>query len=207
MEVLRSLRYSLYIIFHPFDGFWDLKHEKRGNLKAAFILVFALGLTYVLQVQYKGFIFNLNDPSRLNIFIQFVGVIIPFALWCVANWCLTTLMDGEGSFKDIVITTAFALTPMIIINFFNIIFSNLITVEEAAFLNFFQSLALLWSGALIIFGTMVVHQYTLPKTILTSVLIVIGMGLILFIALLFFSLIQQIYTFIYIIFKEISLRL
>lgn len=207
MEVIKSLRYSTYLIFHPFDGFWDLKHEKRGNLKAAFILVLALCITNILQIQYKGFLFNKSDPERINIFLQILGVVIPFVLWCVANWCLTTLMDGEGSFKDIVITTAFALTPMIILNLFNIIFSNFITVEEGAFLNFFESLAVFWSGALLLLGTMVVHQYTLPKTILTAICIVIGMGLILFIGLLFFSLIQQIYSFIYILFKEISLRL
>ena len=30
-----SLRYSLYVLTHPFDGFWDLTHEKRGSLAAA----------------------------------------------------------------------------------------------------------------------------------------------------------------------------
>ena len=30
-HLLSSLRYSLYVIFHPFDGFWDLSREKRGT--------------------------------------------------------------------------------------------------------------------------------------------------------------------------------
>ena len=31
----KTLRYSLYVIFHPFDGFWDLIHERRGSIGAA----------------------------------------------------------------------------------------------------------------------------------------------------------------------------
>ena len=30
-----SLRYSLYVITHPFDGFWDLNREKKGSMAAA----------------------------------------------------------------------------------------------------------------------------------------------------------------------------
>ena len=28
-----SLRYALYVMTHPFDGFWDLTHEKRGSIR------------------------------------------------------------------------------------------------------------------------------------------------------------------------------
>jgi len=197
MEVLKALRYTFYLIFHPFDGFWDLKHEKRGNLDAAIVIVFLLSITYILRRQLTGFIFNEVKLLELNIFLEIISVILPFLLWCIANWCLTTLMDGEGSFRDIVITSAYALTPIIIIYLPLIPFSNIITVEEGAFYHFFSSLAIAWSAALMIIGTSVVHQYSMRKTILTCICIVIGMGIIIFIALLFFNLIQQMYSFVY----------
>ena len=31
---LNKFLYGFYIMVHPFDGFWDLKHEKRGSAKA-----------------------------------------------------------------------------------------------------------------------------------------------------------------------------
>ena len=31
----QSLKYALYVITHPFDGFWDLIHEKKGSIAAA----------------------------------------------------------------------------------------------------------------------------------------------------------------------------
>ena len=25
----KNLRYAFYLLFHPFKGFWDIKHEKK----------------------------------------------------------------------------------------------------------------------------------------------------------------------------------
>jgi len=176
-------------------------------LKAAIIIVFLLCVTFILRRQLTGFIFNTVKLIELNIFLEISSVIVPFLLWCIANWCLTTLMDGEGSFKDIVITSAYALTPIIIINLPLIPFSNVITAEEGAFFYFFNSLAVAWSALLMVIGTSVVHQYSMRKAIFTCILIVVGMGIIIFIALLFFNLIHQMYWFFYSIYKEISLRM
>ena len=43
INFFETLRYSLYVIFHPADGFWDLIHAKRGSYGAAnFILILTL---------------------------------------------------------------------------------------------------------------------------------------------------------------------
>lgn len=207
IEALNSLKYTFHLIFHPFDGFWDLKHEKRGNLKAAIVIIILLCLTFILRRQMTGFVFNLNDPDELNVLNEIMSVVLPFALWCISNWCLTSLMEGEGGFKDIIITSAFAITPLILINLPLILLSNMITIQEAAFYHFFDTLAVAWSGLLLILGTMVLHQYTLTRTLLTSIFIVVGMGIIIFIGLLFFAMLQQMYAFAYTVFLEISLRI
>ena len=30
----KSFTYAFHIMTHPFDGYWDMKHEKRGTLAA-----------------------------------------------------------------------------------------------------------------------------------------------------------------------------
>lgn len=205
--LLDSLGYSFHVIFHPFDGFWDLKHEKRGSLPAAGIIIAVLIFTFVLRRQLTGFIFNGNDLKKLNIFTEILSVIIPYGLWCIANWCLTTLMDGEGSFTDILIATAYATVPLILINLPLILLSHIITAEEGAFYTFFAQLATFWCGLLVVLGTMVTHQYTMGKTIATSLFTIVGMGLIIFIGLLAFDLLQQMISFVYVIYREIAFRL
>lgn len=205
-ETLKGLRYTLYVIFRPFDGFYDLKHEKRGNIKSAFVIVGFLTFTFILRRQLTGFLFNYNRADELNLVTESFNVILPFFVWSISNWCLTTLMDGEGSFKEIMIATAYSLTPLILMNIPMILISNALIAQEAAFYYFMDSVSVTWAAFLLIVGTMQVHGYTMRKNLLTIVLIIIGMGLIIFIGLLFFSVIQQMLNFAVIITREISLR-
>ena len=207
MRYLDSLKFSFYVIFHPFKGFWDLKHEKRGSMAAAMTFIVLLIVTYILRRQYTGFIFNQNDPKELNVFVEIISVLLPFFLWVTANWCITTLMEGEGSYRDIVIATAYALVPLILINLPLIPLSRIINIEEGAFYYFFGSISVLWTGILILAGASVTHQYTMTKTVFTSILSVVGMGLMIFIGLLVFSLLQQMISFVYTIYREIAFRL
>lgn len=205
-QYLRSLRYSLHVIFHPFDGFWDLKREKRGSWQAALTIVALLIATYTIEKQNTAFLFNFNRLKDLNVLVDIITVLIIYVLWCVASWCLTSLMDGEGTLKDIAIATAYALVPLILINLPLVPLSYVITQEEGAFYYVFQMISYIWAGCLLVFSTMVTHQYSMKKTILTCICTVIGMGIILFIGLLFFSVIQRIITFVLILYKEIRFR-
>ena len=61
--------------------------------------------------------------------------------------------------------------------------------------------------ALIFFGMMVTHDYSLSKGIITAILTLIGICLILFIALTFTNIIQKIYDFAADIYNEFSYRM
>ena len=104
-RLLSSLRYSLYVIFHPFDGFWDLSREKRGSLGAANIIVFLVLLVRLLSMQFTPFLFmNVYWPS-VNIIQQCLAVLLPLLFFVAGNWGLTTLFEGKGTFKDVYIAT------------------------------------------------------------------------------------------------------
>ncbi len=52
-----SLKFSLYCITHPLDGFWDLTHEKRGSIAAANTILFLTLLVRIVKLQYTSMIF------------------------------------------------------------------------------------------------------------------------------------------------------
>lgn len=206
MQVIRELRYAVFLIVHPFRGFWELKHEKRGSLKSMTVLLALYILCQVLSRQLTAYLFNYNDVLDLNILLVVAQNVITFLLFCVSNWCLTTLFDGEGSFRDICIFTAYALTPMILIEYPMILVSHALALRESAFYTFFLALGMAWTGLLLITGTMVTHQYEFGKTLLIMLFILLGMGLMLFIGLLFFNLIGQMSGFAVNIYKELIFR-
>ena len=206
-RILNGLQYSLYLIFHPFKGFWDLKHEKKGNVYSAWVIVCLLSVLLILRRQFTGFILNFNKQNEMNVFVEILSVLAPLGLWCLSNWCITTLVDGEGSLKDIFITTAYALTPVVLINIPMLLLSNVMILEETVFYTVLDALSVLWAALLILIGIMTVHQFTMPKTIATIAVAVVGMIIILFLILLFVSIIQQIVSFVDLLWTEITMRM
>ena len=206
-HILKSLRYCFHIIFHPFDGFWELKHERKNNLAGALVLLIILTGTYIFMKQETGFIFNPRNLEKINILKDIISVVLPFLLWCSVNWGLTTLMEGKGTFREVFIASAFSFIPFILMSIPLTLLSNYMTLQEETFLTLFKGFALFWSLGLLFFGNMMTHEYEVIKTLLTSILTIIGIGIVLFFGFLFFSLINELYSFINTIIIEVSYRI
>ena len=201
-----SLKYALYIMTHPFDGFWDLTHEKRGSMAAANTLLILTFLTNLWAMRFTNFMFNNVRWERVNIWSQVAGILAPLLLYVVANWCLITLFDGKGRMKDVYMGMCYSLTPYILITNPVTIISNFVTVEEFAFLNYFDTLALGWAFILILISVMQIHDYSLGKAIIAILFSAVGMMIIVFLVMLFFSLVSDAIAFFISIGKEIMLR-
>ena len=201
-----ELLYVFHLIFHPFDGFWDLKHEKRGSVRAATTIIALTIISFFYQSVGRGYTFNPRDDSS-TIFMQLALVGLPFMLWCIANWCLTTLFDGEGSFRDIYIASGYALAPLPFFIFISTVLTNVLTVEEGSIVTLLVAIGYVWVGLLLYFGVMVTHDYSLKKNFVTVLGTILAMLIILFIAILFFSLVAKMITFVTAIFSEIGNRM
>ena len=129
-----QLPYVGYVLGHPFDGFYDLKHEKRGSGVTAALLYVLLGLSALCRGRYTEYLFD-PSGSKENALWQLVIAVGPYVLWCVANWCFTSLMDGEGGLADMLLATGYALTPQIIANFLVTGLSWILVSEEASILS------------------------------------------------------------------------
>ena len=202
----QELLYVFHVIFHPFDGFWDLKHEKRGSVRAACTVLGMVVITFYYQAIGRGYL--LNPQEQYSTFFEVIlSLAAPFALWTISNWCLTTLFDGEGSYKDIFIATCYALMPTVIIMIPTTIASNFLVAEELDILAVVNAFAYIWAGMLIFFGMMVTHDYSMGKNFLTTLGTIVGMIVIMFIVLLFTTLLGKIVGFITNIVTEIQFRL
>lgn len=200
-----ELLYSFHLVFHPFDGFWDLKHEKRGSMRAAVTILGLVILSFFYQSVGTGYLMN-PEESYSTIFVQLISVLVPVLLWSISNWCLTTLFDGEGSLKDIIIACSYALAPMPLFLIVSTMISNVVALEEAQIVSMLVTIAFIWAGFLIFFGMMVTHDYSMFKTITTTIGTIVAMAVIMFVAVLFTSLLGKILSFVTSIYTELSYR-
>lgn len=204
---LATLKYALYCISHPLDGFWDLTHEKRGSLAAANTILILTLLARVMKLQFTSFLFLKVYWEGINIFLYLASVLFPLALWCVGNWGLTTLFDGKGKLKQIYMATCYAMTPYPLLQFPLIVFSNMVTIEEGEFYTVLSAFSLIWAALLIIAAMMEIHEYKLSKTIFFTIGTLFAMLVMVFILLLFFSMISQGIAYFISLGREIMFRL
>lgn len=202
-----EMLYPFHLIFHPFDGFWDLKHEKRGSVRSAFLILVITIAAFTYQGVGTGYIFNPRQSGYLNIFGQILSVSVPLLLWVVANWCLTTLFEGEGSLKDIFVAACYSLTPMPLLIIPSVILSNVLAASEVQIINLLVNVAFVWMFVLLFLGMMVTHDYSMLKNVATTVGTIVGMAFIMFLAILFSSLMAKIVGFISGIIVEINYRM
>lgn len=200
-----ELLYVKHLIFHPFDGFWDLKHEKRGSVRAGLTILALTILCFFYQSIGTGYILNPRGTYS-SIWLQAISVLVPVILWVVANWCLTTLFDGEGSFRDIFVAVTYSLYPLPIFLIITTLISNVVTSSEAQLVSFLMGVAYVWVGILIFFGMQVTHDYSSAKNILTSLGTIVGMALIMFVAILFSGLLAKMVSFVSNIIIELQYR-
>lgn len=201
-----SLRYSLHCIVRPFDGFWDLTHEKRGSIGAANTIVVLVLITKLLYLGFTSFIFHPVNWRNVNLLMEIMTFLLPFAVYCVANWCLTTLFEGKGTLRDIYMGTAYAMTPYVLVQLPLIVLSNVVTKEEGAFYDYFGYFSIIWCGLLIVASVMMIHDFLLGKAFLSLVFSGVGMLVIVFLLVLFFSLISDGFSYFYSLYKEIIFR-
>ena len=203
----QTMKYALYVITHPFDGFWDLIHEKKGSIAAANTFLALFLIIRVLKLIATNFQFIMAPVQHINVFEEMASLLLPFIVLCIANWAMTTLFEGKGRFKDIYMGMCYALVPYIIIQLPMILVSNMLTYEEGSFYTVLLSISVVWCVFLVFVGLMEIHDYGPGKTFIFLIVTIVGAGVILFLLLVFFSLLSDAFAFFVSFYREIVFRL
>lgn len=199
-------KFPLYILTHPIAGFDQLKRENKGKVSVAIVFMLLLGLLNILTYQYSGFLVNFNNPRELNSIREISFVVVAILLFSIGNWSITTLFDGKGKFKEIFMMTCYSTFPMLLLGFPNLILSLIYTNEEVSFYYILSGIAVFLMILLIFVGLLVIHEYSVARTLLTIIFTGVAMAVILFIALLFFNIAQQVVALVTGLYREITWR-
>lgn len=197
----------LYTIFHPFNGFDQVKWEKKGSVPFCFVILLAFFLTNVFDQVLTGFIFNTFNPDKISVPSIFLITMGGFLICFVANWAVSSLMFTEGELHNIFIVLCYTLVPYILAELVYIFATNFSNLELQAFLVAIRFIGLAWSGIVLLVGMFYIHQLSFGKVIVNLLLTAVGVLAILFLILLAYSLVNQIYTFLFTIWNELVFRM
>jgi len=195
------------LFVHPIETFDEMKFVRYQSWPFVLGLMVVWFAVAVLERQYVGFRFNYNDPDKLNIFIILSRTILPYILFCVCNWAVSTLMDGEGKFGEIFTYIGYVIVPHILMMVVNMALSNILTAEEGFILTWVSQAFTIFFVCIGYQAVRVVHQYGFSKTVWTILLTIFVMLVVVILGFLLYSLFSQVFVFIGTVYKEIRFRI
>ncbi|MDR1669245.1 MAG: YIP1 family protein [Oscillospiraceae bacterium] len=201
--MLDTAKFAFYVLFHPIDGFWELKHHKEKSFGAANLILALLCLMSVVQAQFESYHYGVLDRENNNILLNITSYLVPLVAWTVLNWALSTLLEGKATMKQIWVQSVFSLTPLLLSMPVLLLLSYLMTRGEMPFYVIIQTAAVLWCVFLFLFGSMTIQDYTMSKTVLMTLFTFLGIAAAIFIGIILFSTFQQLVSFITTVITEI----
>ncbi|MDE6168551.1 MAG: YIP1 family protein [Acetatifactor sp.] len=199
-------KYMFYTVTHPMDGYYWIRHQDRGSVPMAILMIVLFSASFSANRLLASFVVNDVDPRAVDSLYELIGVLAAYLLLCVSNWSITCLMNGEGRMKDIAIAVGYGSVPITIMMFLGTLVSQFVADDEQAFYVMILAVGIAYGVIMVLVGIMQVHNYTLGKTLITLFLTLVAMFIIIFLLLLLSNLLGMVVNFFRSIYMEIIFR-
>jgi len=194
-------------IRQPADSFYYIKKDLRGSLTFAGIIYVWVIVVRVLSLYLTGFIFN---PYSALTYIPVENEIVTMALlifiWNAANYLVSTISDGEGRVRDVIIGSAYSLFPYVLFALPIALVSNVLTRNEIFIYSFSLDIMWFWMGLMLFIMVKEIHNYSFSETVRNVLVTLFTMGLFLLTGYILYVLFNQLFDFISAIIQEVGLR-
>ncbi|KRE45037.1 nuclease PIN [Paenibacillus sp. Soil522] len=201
-----QLKHVFYLIKHPVDGFYAIRYENKAGFVSSLILFGLAAASYGYMQAGTSFIFNPAVHAGIDILpiaVQFIGIWLG---WVVSNYLISSLLRGEGRFRDVFYSSSYALFPIILIGIPVTLLSNVLTLNELAIFQFLRLFIVLWVVWLFIWMVQGIHNYTFIEAIFIIVLSLLALTMIVILIFILISLSIELVNFINSLYQEVIIR-
>lgn len=201
------VRMSWQLLAHPLNFYHDIQEPQRLKWRHGFLLIFIVYLAKMASLMLMGYHFQTREAYQISYVHELIWIVIPWLTWCLANWSVSSILEGEGKFKEIMVGSAYCFVPYIVLIIPITLLTNVLSLNESSFYNAMTSFTFAWVGLLFLIKLKVLHDFELGKLIFITFLTLLGMGIIWFVGILLYGLLSQFISFFFDIFEEIRFRL
>ena len=206
-SLLRELTTDvLFFLRHPIDGVYYLKIGQRGSVTAASILYLTALLVYMVCRGLTSFVFGggysyYNDPFAILLI-----VIVPSVLFLAGSYLISSIHDGEGSFRAVYVAFGYCLSMFILCWPILTLLSHAFTLTEIFIYRLLAFLILGYTGILIFISIKEAHVYNLRKTVANILLTLFFMVVAILAAIILYILWRELLSFLSEVFEEVRYR-
>ena len=185
------------IMKHPIDGFEEIRYENKGSYADAIIIMILYAVISVASVYAQSFIYrNGASLDTVNPLITILASFIPWIVVCVVNYGVTTIMYGEGRFRDVIIGGAYCHGPLMLISLPYALLTHLLTLNESGIYNIIGTLIYVYTVILVYFCIKGVHGFHPVKAFIVFLLTLVGVAAVALLFFIVYGLAAQMFDFI-----------
>lgn len=149
----------------PADAVFEVKYHDGASLWSAAVLYVWFAALQILNVLVTGYLYNSSTVYNSNGWQIVLTTIGCFMLLIVCNYFVSTVTDGEGKFKQCIITFIYALSPYLVMALPVFVISNWLTYNENIVYTVCCIVMYGWSAISLFRSIMELHDYTFWQTI------------------------------------------
>ena len=203
VKFLRELGYIFKFLKHPLDAFYEVKKHNKVSFITGLFLYILLFVELVLAEVFTGFIFNPIDVETISVSSIFTSSILVILLFVICHYLIASIVQGNGTFKDVFVSTICSFTPVIVFLPIVVLVSNFLTLNESFIYQFGTLVIWGWSFILLFFMIKEIQELEVGETIANILLTVVTMILFVAFGFLLYALADQIISFVYDVIMEV----
>jgi DNA-binding beta-propeller fold protein YncE len=207
IRLVDDFLFMFRFIKQPVDSFYYIKQNLRGSLLFAFLIYGWIVLVRVISLYLTGFVFSPYSTSwQIQPETEVIYTLGAILLWNVANYLVSTISDGEGRVRHVIIGSAYSLFPFVLIALPITLISNVLTLNEVFIYTFSTQLMWFWCGLMLVIMVREIHNYTFSQTVRNILATLFTMAMFLLTAYILYVLFSQLYEFLLAVVQEVGLR-
>ena len=205
-KLTKELKFGFYLMTHPIDGYYGIKRENKASYLSASIYFLLFFIVYLIFIFETNFLFNPLIRSQIDIFEQVISIFLPYILFVLANYLVCSIRDGEGSFKDVYISTSYSLLPAIIGLPIMTLVSQGLTLNEAFLFDFGMIIIYVLTGFYLIMMVKEIHYYEMKATVGNIFITIFTAVMILVVVFIVYLLLGEVVQLFLDIIREVTVR-
>ncbi len=195
-----------YMLRHPIDCFYDIKHGTRGGTPASCVLYLAALAVSFLSRVYTSFVFGGGVGWWADPGMMLLTTVAPVALFWVGSYLVSSVNDGEATITQTFRALAYAFAPYVVFTPFVTVLSHGLTVRERFIFSFINFLILGYTAFLAFLSVKETFGYNIRRTVSNLLLTACFMVIAALALIILFILWQQLIGFMSEIFGEAAYR-
>ncbi len=185
---------------------WLKTIREQAGLWAVPVLIVLAVTSWMFSLSALSFHFSTKRPEEIRVLIEGGKILIPWVTWCIALYGVGEIFFGEGTFRQVLIGSAWALWPLIVFAVPVNLLTHVLSLDEKSVYTY--AWYVIWALLIWEFLSMVreVHNFEFGQAVFVSILSLVGMALVWIFVGLVYALTAEIFRFIGQLILEVYVR-